>query len=125
MKRLLAGALLMALGVSAQAAQTQDASQTRPYEAVRSVFVPGGFQSFEALDNHTLILWASPFRPYLVELGFPSHDLRFAQAIAVQSTFGSQIYSKFDSVHIGGFRYPIDQIYKLSPQEARRLRAES
>ena len=57
-----------------------------------------------------------------MELAFPSHDLRWAHAIGVTSV-GSRVYAKFDAVKIGGFRYPIDSIYKLTREEARNWNA--
>ena len=74
--------------------------------------------SWSAVDEDTVIVWATPFRPYLVELAFPSHDLRFADVIGLTSV-GSRVYAKFDSVKVRGFRYPIDSIYKLTREEAR------
>jgi len=126
MKRL-AIAGLLALGASSiaqAAAETKDVSEAPAYEPVRSIWAYGGFSDFDVIDNDTLILWATPFRPYLVELRAPSHDLRFAHVIGVESRT-SRIYSKFDSVRIRGFRYPIGQIYKLSRDEARQLIQES
>ena len=63
--------------------------------------------SWNALDDDTVIVWASPFKPYLVELAFPSHDLRWDHVIGLTSV-GSRVYAKFDSVRFGGFRYPIE-----------------
>ncbi|HLF12809.1 MAG TPA: DUF6491 family protein, partial [Gammaproteobacteria bacterium] len=77
--------------------------------------------SWSAVDEDTVIVWATPFRPYLVELAFPSHDLRFADVIGLTSV-GSRVYAKFDSVKVRGFRYPIDSIYKLTREEARNLK---
>jgi hypothetical protein len=74
--------------------------------------------SWTPVDRDTVIVWATPFRPYLLELAFPSHDLKFAHAIGVTSV-GSRVYAKFDSVQVGGFRYPIERIYELSREEAR------
>ena len=75
---------------------------------------------FPSIDDDSLILWANAYEPYLVELRFPSHDLRFARAIGV-TQFGSQIHARTDSIQVRGFRYPIGRIYKLSRDEARRL----
>ena len=126
MRGLLIGTLLtLGLGASAQAAsEIRDAHEIPPYEPVRSIWIPTGLHSFSVIDADTLILWKSPFEPYLVELKMRSHDLRFARAIAVDSATSS-IYSGFDSVRVSGFRYPIGQIYKLSRDEARQLIRES
>jgi hypothetical protein len=96
----------------------------KAYEPVDSFVLMTRPYSWTALDNHTMILWATPFRPYLVELSFPSHDLRFAHAIGVTS-FGSRVYAKFDAVNVRGFRYPISRIYKLTRDEAKSLVRES
>ncbi len=76
--------------------------------------------SWHAIDDDTVIIWATAFAPYLVELAFESHDLRFAQVIGITQV-GSRIYAKFDAVKVGGFRYPIDSIYKMTREEARSL----
>jgi hypothetical protein len=126
MRRLTLGILLaMALGpVVAQAeTQTEDVSDIPPYEPVRYIWAYGGFHDFDVIDDDTLLLWTTPFDPYLVELRIPSHDLAFAQTIAVEST-GDHIYSQFDTVRIAGLRYPIGEIYKLSRDEARQLLSE-
>jgi len=80
--------------------------------------------SWSAVDDETLIVWATPFDPYLVKLFRPSPDLKFAQAIGVTS-FGSRIYAKFDSVKIAGFSYPIRGIYKLTRADAKEFTKDS
>jgi hypothetical protein len=102
----------------------RDVEPGNAYESVDSFVLMTRAYSWTALDNRTMILWATPFRPYLVELSFPSHDLRFAHAIAVTS-FGSRVYAKFDAVNVRGFRYPISRIYKLTRDEAKSLIRES
>src|SRR3990170_4177841 len=53
--------------------------------------------SWQAIDDDTVILWATPFDPSRVELAFKSHDLRFAHVIGVTQS-GSRVYAKFDAV---------------------------
>jgi hypothetical protein len=91
------------------------------YEKVESFSALGGLRDFDAIDERTLIVWRTPFHPYLVELAFPSLDLKFARAIGIDSQ-SSTVHARFDSVLIGGLRYPIDSIYKLTRDEARELR---
>jgi hypothetical protein len=74
--------------------------------------------SWTMVDDDTVIVWATAFKPYLLELAFPSPDLRWAHVIGVTSV-GSRVYAKFDAVRVGGFRYPIDAIYELTREEAR------
>ncbi|HJR70091.1 MAG TPA: DUF6491 family protein [Gammaproteobacteria bacterium] len=89
-------------------------------ERVDSIVMLRGPHSWQAIDDDTVIIWATAFDPYLVELAFKSHDLRFAHVIGVTQS-GSRVYAKFDAVKVGGFRYPIDSIYKMSREEARNL----
>ena len=74
----------------------------------------------QEIDEDTVVVWATPFDPYLVELAFKSPDLKFTQVIGI-TQFGSRIYAKFDAVKVAGFRYPIDSIYKITREEARNL----
>jgi hypothetical protein len=90
------------------------------YEPVDSFVIFNHPYSWNAVDDHTVVIWTNPFTPYLVELAFPSHDMKFVQAIGVSSS-GSRVYAKFDAVTIRGFRYPINNIYKLSRDEAKNL----
>jgi len=76
--------------------------------------------SWQVIDDDTVLVWATPWDPYLVELAFKSHDLKFSQVIGITQV-GSRIYAKFDAVTVRGFRYPIDSIYKMTREEARNL----
>ena len=125
MRRVIIGSVLaLGLGSGAAATEIKDASEIPPYEPVRSIWAPRGLDSFSVIDADTLIVWKSPFEPYLLELKMRSPDIRFAHAIAVESATSS-IYARFDSVRIAGLRYPIDAIYKLSREEARQLISET
>ena len=125
MKHLALGMLLtLGVGGSARAAtQTEDVSALGAVEPVGSIWAIGGLHDFEPLDDDSLILWRTPFEPYPVELRFGSPDSRFAPAIAVASPTG-RIGRKLDSIVVRGFRYPIEQIYELSREEARELRQD-
>jgi hypothetical protein len=107
-----------ARGAEAPAATEPDRSQA--YESVESIPMLTSPYSWSPVDNDTLIVWTSPFQPYLVELSFPSHDMRWVEQIGVTSV-GARSYAKFDSVQIRGFRYPIRAIYKMSREEARNF----
>ena len=116
----LAAGLTALASVSFAAAYSQARIETPAFEEVDSITMFRGPHSWQVLDEDTVILWATPFDPYLVELAFKSHDLRFADVIGV-TQFGSRVYAKFDAVKVGGFRYPIDSIYKVSRDDARNL----
>lgn len=107
--------------VAKDATESVDANQLQSYERVDSISALAGLDSFEPIDRDTLLIWATPFRPYLVELSFPSVDLPYTFAIGVESTT-SRVHARFDSVRVRGIRYPIREIYKLSRDEARQLK---
>jgi Family of unknown function (DUF6491) len=126
----LTAALSLALGLGLGLASTASARAEPSADTAGSTVVKSGLQpvesipmltrpwSWQPVDNRTVILWATPFRPYLVELAFPVHDLRFAQILGVTS-FGDRVYARFDAVRVRGFRYPIDHIYKMTSEEAK------
>jgi hypothetical protein len=90
------------------------------YEQVDSMTMLTRPHSWHRIDDDTMIVWATAFQPYLVELSFPSHDMRWVEHIGLTQT-GARVYAKFDSVQIRGFRYPIQAIFKMSRDEARNL----
>ncbi|HVS22386.1 MAG TPA: DUF6491 family protein [Gammaproteobacteria bacterium] len=94
--------------------------QAPAYEPVDSFVIFTRPYSWNPVDDHTVVIWTTAFTAYLVELAFPSNDMKFVQAIGVTSS-GSRVYAKFDAVQIRGFRYPIKNIYKLSRAEAKNL----
>lgn len=109
------------------AAEANTADQAQAYEPVDSFVIftftrPHGWNPYDwsPIDDHTVVIWTTAFSPYLVELAYPSNDMKFVRAIGVTSS-GSRVYAKFDAVLIRGFRYPIKSIYKLSREEAKSL----
>ena len=117
-----AALLTLAIGKSFAAATNRPAVDAEGFgfEQVESIPMLTRPYSWHAVDDDTVIVWATRRDPYLVELAFESHDLRFSQVIGI-TQFGSRIYAKFDAVTVRGFRYPIDSIYKMTPEEARSL----
>jgi hypothetical protein len=105
----------------AAAAANAPVAESPAFEQVDSITMFRGPHSWQVVDDDTVIVWATAFDPYLVELAFRSPDLRFAHAIGI-TQFGSRVYAKFDAVKVAGFRYPIDSIYKMSREEARNFR---
>ena len=93
-------------------------------ESVDRIPALGRMHSWHAVDNDTLIVWASAFDPYLIELSHPNPGLRFAHIIGVTESAGS-VHSRFDSVIIEGFRHRIDAIYKLSASDAKAIRSNA
>jgi hypothetical protein len=103
---------------AASAAATTEVEIVPELERIESFTLLTRPYSWTPVDEDTVIVWATAFRPYLVELAFPSRDLKFTDAIGVTSV-GSRVYAKFDSVQVRGLRYPIESIYKLTREEAK------
>lgn len=115
-------AMLVFLGGTAQAAtDAAEASATQDLKRVDKFRVMRSIDGWRPLDRNTLIIWASPFKPYLVELSRNSFGLRHAFAIGVTSTVGS-VHERFDSVVVDGVRYPIEAIYELDQETARQMK---
>jgi hypothetical protein len=113
--------------VSAAAAKNEAplaAGQAPPGQAVDSFPILSRLHDWQVIDDKTVIVWATPWQPYLVQLKYPSHDLPFVQAIGITS-LGDRVYARFDSLRVAGFRYPIDNIYKMTKEEAKELARQS
>lgn len=126
MKKIIAAVVLVcAVGqwAMAEPSDTGGATQSEP-ERVGHFSIMNGINSWRQVGNDSVILWATPFRPYLVTLSRPSFDLRFANTIGVTSSVGS-VYEKFDSVIVDGIRYRIEGIYKLDRVAAKQMRRNS
>jgi hypothetical protein len=109
----------------APATETAAATAQAPVgERVDSFPVLTRLHDWQVIDEKTVIVWANPWQPYLLQLAYPSHDLPFVQAIGVTS-LGDRVYARFDSLKVRGFRYPIDNIYKMTKQEAKELARQS
>lgn len=115
--RLLAVATLL-FAAGAQATTEIRAEGGPSLEAVDHIPALRRLHSWQAVDRDSLIIWATPFTPYLVRLDRPSPELRFTQAIGV-SEFGGRVHSRFDSVYIAGLNYRIAEIYRLSREDAK------
>jgi hypothetical protein len=109
-----------ATGFARDANAPSESAVVPGFEQVDSIPMLTRPHSWQVIDDDTVIVWATPWDPYLVELAFRSHDLKFSQVIGITQV-GSRIYAKFDAVKVGGFRYPIDSIYKMTREEARNL----
>ena len=117
----LAASLTAGSAASFAATTETEIDASRPvYEQVDSILMLTRPHSWSVVDDQTVVVWATPFDPYLIKLKFKSYDLKFAQVIGL-TQFGSRVYAKFDAVRVDGFRYPIDSIYKMSREEARDL----
>ena len=116
----LAASLTAGSAASFAAADRQAEVVTPAFEQVDSIPMLTRPHSWQVIDEDTVVVWATAFDPYLVELAFKSPELRFAHVIGI-TQFGSRVYAKFDAVKVGGFRYPIASIYKMTRGEAREL----
>ena len=105
---------------TAAATATERLDAEAAYEAVERFSTLGGLHSFRPLDRERLIVWRTPFEPYLIELAWPSVDLKFARGIAID-TATSQVHAGFDRIRIRGINYPIERIYRLTKAQAKAL----
>jgi len=115
------------VGVSAAASKSEAPRAAVPApvgEQVDSFPVLTPLHDWQVIDDNTVIVWATPWQPYLLQLKYASHDLQFVQAIGVTS-LGDRVYARFDSLRVAGFRYPIDNIYKMTKEEAKELARQS
>ena len=111
-------ALTLACGVS-QAHSPAPVVQVVPQpEAIDEFHFFGRLDGWRAVDRNTLIVWTTPFKPYLIELRRPASGLKFAEVIGLTSTAGT-VYARFDTVRVDGFRYPIRAMYRLTKEQAR------
>jgi hypothetical protein len=113
-------ASLMAVSAASFARSSNEVPAGPAFEQVDSILLMTRPHSWQVIDDDTVIVWATAFDPYLVELAFKSYDLKFAEVIGITQV-GSRVYAKFDAVKVRGFRYPIDSIYKVTREEARNL----
>ena len=109
-------------GVGADAAGQTGAEYTAAptLEAVDHIPALARIHGWHAVDRDSLIVWATPFSPYLIRIDQPSIDLKFANVIGV-SEFAGAIHARFDSIYIDGWKYGITDIYKLSRDDAKML----
>jgi len=77
---------------------------------------------WRAVGRDAIILWATPFEPYLLKLDRPAFDLPFVENVGVTST-GHELYARFDSVIVRGMPYRIASIHAISREAARTMRS--
>lgn len=109
-----------AAGFASSASSAAGNAAAPAFEQVDSIPMLTRPHSWQVVDDDTVVVWATAFEPYLVELAFKSYDLKYAEVIGITQV-GSRVYAKFDAVKVRGFRYPIDSIYKMTREEARNL----
>ncbi len=88
-------------------------------EPVKRIYAPK-IDSWAVVDNQRLVLYATPFRPYLVTLKRPVRNLRWEYKIGLNNR-SSYIDAKFDRIYVDGFPYAIERIEKLERETARAL----
>src|SRR5687767_12684732 len=84
-------AATLTAGSAASFATTPKQVDVQPgFEKVDSILMMTRPYSWTAIDDDTVIVWATPFDPYLVELKFAAHDLKWAHAIGI-TQMGSRV----------------------------------
>ena len=123
-KQILVGLMALGLASVSLAANTNDkyaGAEMKPVDKMRTFNQIDGWRP---INRDTLIIWATPFKPYLVELTRPTQHMRFEQTIGVTSTAGT-VYAKFDDVIVDGIRYPIKAMYEIDRFHARHMKGWS
>ena len=80
----------------------------------------GNLSNWRAISRDELIIWATPFKPYLVKIWRPLRSLRFVQTIGVTSTTGR--VTTLDYIIVDGQRLPIKTIVALDREAAKSLK---
>ncbi|MFK7956078.1 MAG: DUF6491 family protein [Lysobacterales bacterium] len=88
-------------------------------EPLKKLWVPN-ISSWTAIDDQRLVLYTSPFRPYLLTLNRKAAGLQFDQRVSFQFD-NNHIYANFDRIVVDGFPYTIAKIEKLDRDTARAL----
>lgn len=128
---LLAAVLAMLLSACAnnmsnQEWQTQVSGKIQQWqlEPIKSI-TTFNLNSWSSLGENYLIIWTTPFKPFLIELDFRCSGLSFANALVVNQTNPSALMARFDSVSTPdspGFKCQIGKIYPLTKEQANELK---
>lgn len=88
-------------------------------ETVKDIYAPR-ISSFRAIDNQRVLIYTTPFKPYLLTLNRRASGLLFEDRLALQYK-NNRIYTRFDAVVVDGIPYHIKRIEKLDRETARSL----
>ncbi len=88
-------------------------------EPMKKLWVPS-ISSWSAVDDQRLVLFVSPFRPYLLTLARKAPGLQNDRRVAFRFD-NNHIYANFDRIEVDGFPYTIARIEKLDRETARAL----
>lgn len=88
-------------------------------ELVKDIYAPR-ISSFRAIDNQRVLIYTTPFKPYLLTLNRKASGLVFEDRLALKYN-NNRIYTRFDAVVVDGIPYHIKRIEKLDRETARSL----
>ncbi len=80
----------------------------------------GRYDGWQPISRDELVVFTGVSDAYLIKVGPPCDNLQFARRIALTST-AAAVHARFDSVIVGQWRCPIDEIRKV---DYRRMRAD-
>ncbi len=123
--------ILLIAGITAIAEETKPiALNEKEYQAfitdfdrAKDCIYSGTVYNWEILDNQRFIFYVpTKSKPYFIKLTIPSHELKYAQQIGIQSTFDDRLcpYGG-NALYIDGTRYTIESIKKLDKTTAKQL----
>lgn len=123
----IAAAFLATIHLPAFAAHPANLEGKYQFDELETVkrFNVWNVDSWQAIDQQSLIIRTSPSRAYLLVLNRRVPDLRFGHAIQFSST-GSSVHAKFDTVgtlgrYHRGIPANIAKIYKLNGKADRKF----
>jgi len=80
----------------------------------------GRYDGWQPIGRYELVVFTGISDAYLIKVGPPCDSLQFATRIGLTSTAGA-VHARFDSVIVGQWRCPIDEIRKV---DYRRMQAD-
>jgi hypothetical protein len=87
----------------------------------------GRYDSWQPVGRDQLVVFTGASDAYLIKVGAPCDNVQFAKRIGLTSIAGA-VHARFDSVIVGQWRCPIDEIRRVDYQRMKadlRLEAQS
>jgi hypothetical protein len=121
---LLLVAALVAAGCSGIPRRDRDQEQLERYlryaqAPVDHITLLGHYDSWQAVGQYQLMLWANVNDAYLVTVSPPCENLQFAQRIGLTQT-ANTIYARLDAVLVKHWRCQITEIRPVDYLQMRR-----
>jgi hypothetical protein len=109
-------------GIALRASQQEERDRFIAYsgEPIDEFTWLGRYDSWQPLGRNEVVVFTGVSDAYLIKVGPPCDNLQFAKRIGLSSIAGA-VHARFDSVIVGQWRCPIDEIRRV---DYRRMRAD-